>query len=237
MLTRRDLAGRQRGMSLVELLVGVTVGLFVVAAAALLVGNQLSSNRRLLSETQLHQDMRATADIVTRELRRAGSDEITAVSFVWPKKAEQKFELQDLVHSSPTGIEFRYYRSLVTSGPFGFQLPPASSSLRSKMTSGQAATATTWQELTDPRVLKVTGFTVTDQSTPETIVPCPDLCADDSTDCWPRLQVREFDVAIAGEAVNDANVQRAMTTTVRIRNDRVRFADAANPNLVCPKPL
>ena len=63
---------RQRGLSIVELMVGVAIGLFVVAAASMLVVTQLSDNRRLTLETQVQQDLRATADIITRELRRAG---------------------------------------------------------------------------------------------------------------------------------------------------------------------
>lgn len=62
----REGGARQRGLSLVELMVGITVGLFVVAAAATLVANQLSDNRRLLLETQVQQDLRATMDIITR---------------------------------------------------------------------------------------------------------------------------------------------------------------------------
>jgi len=62
----------QQGLSLVELMVGITIGLFVVAAASLVVSNQLFDNRRLLLETQLQQDLRATMDIITRQLRRAG---------------------------------------------------------------------------------------------------------------------------------------------------------------------
>ena len=63
---------RQRGLSIVELMVGVAIGLFVVAAATMLVSTQLSDNRRLMLETQVQQDLRASADIITRELRRAG---------------------------------------------------------------------------------------------------------------------------------------------------------------------
>ena len=51
-------------------MVGVAVGLFVVAAASMLVATQLSDNRRLTLETQVQQDLRAAADIITRELRR-----------------------------------------------------------------------------------------------------------------------------------------------------------------------
>ena len=53
-------------------MVGVAIGLFVVAAASMLVVTQLSDNRRLTLETQVQQDLRASADIITRELRRAG---------------------------------------------------------------------------------------------------------------------------------------------------------------------
>lgn len=67
---------RQRGLSLVELLVGISVGLFVLAGATLLLSTQLGDNRRLLLETQLQQDLRATMDIITRELRRAGVNKI-----------------------------------------------------------------------------------------------------------------------------------------------------------------
>ncbi len=62
-----------RGLSLVELMVGITVGLFVVAAASVTMTGQLSENRQLMLDTQLQQDLRAAADIVTRELRRIGT--------------------------------------------------------------------------------------------------------------------------------------------------------------------
>lgn len=73
---------RQRGLSLVELMVGIAVGLFVVAGAIGVVTTQLGDNRRLLLETQVQQDLRATADIITRELRRAGADS-NAMNQVW----------------------------------------------------------------------------------------------------------------------------------------------------------
>ena len=73
---------RPRGLSLVELLVCIAVGMFVVASAAMLVSTQLNDNRKLLLETQVQQDLRAAADIITRELRRAGHWN-NAASFVW----------------------------------------------------------------------------------------------------------------------------------------------------------
>ena len=75
-----------RGLSIVELMVGIAVGMFVLAGASLLASSQLSDNRQLLLETQVQQDLRATADLIARELRRGGYW-ANAGSTVWPAAA------------------------------------------------------------------------------------------------------------------------------------------------------
>lgn len=80
MTTRRRL--RQAGLSLVELMVGITIGLIVVAAASLMMTNQVSENSRLLVETQLQQDLRAAAELMLRDIRRAGYNNNASLS-VW----------------------------------------------------------------------------------------------------------------------------------------------------------
>ena len=62
----------QRGLSIVELMVGIAVGLFIVAGTTKLFVDYLGSNRNLLLETRDNQDLRAAADLVVRDLRRAG---------------------------------------------------------------------------------------------------------------------------------------------------------------------
>ena len=61
-----------RGISLVELMVGIAVGMIVVAGASVMLVNQVNEHRRLMLETQVQQDLRASADLILRELRRAG---------------------------------------------------------------------------------------------------------------------------------------------------------------------
>ena len=63
----------QRGFTLVELLVGLALGLLVVAAGVLLLAQQLrATSAPLLVEARLMQDLRTAADLVARDLRRAG---------------------------------------------------------------------------------------------------------------------------------------------------------------------
>jgi type IV pilus assembly protein PilW len=61
-----------RGLSIIELLIGIAIGLFVLAGATMVASNQLTDNRRLLLETQIQQDLRAAMDIIARDLRRGG---------------------------------------------------------------------------------------------------------------------------------------------------------------------
>lgn len=62
----------QRGLSIVEMMVGIAVGLFILAGTTKLFVDYLSNNRGLLLETRINQDLRSAADLIARDLRRAG---------------------------------------------------------------------------------------------------------------------------------------------------------------------
>lgn len=225
---------RQNGLSMVELMVGIAIGLFVVAGTAMLVSSQLTENRRLLLETQLLQDLRSSADIVTRELRRAGHS-AASESTVWSlSAAAQPNTLAAVSLGGTSEIGFKYARGPTQEGPFGFKLDP-SGAIKTNLGSGAGSN---WQDLTDPRTLRVTALTIAPVPDPpiEVVLPCPSACPGPGgpQDCWPRLAVRSFTVTMTGQAVHDASVQRTLRTTVRLRNDRVRFNDPLNPTQYCP---
>lgn len=62
----------QRGFTLVELMVGMAIGLLLTAIALLAMSQHLRENHRLLVEARLTQDLQAVMDLVSRDLRRAG---------------------------------------------------------------------------------------------------------------------------------------------------------------------
>ncbi len=227
---------RQHGMSLVELMVGITVGLFIVAAASTLMANQLSDNRKLLIETQIQQDLRASMDIITRQLRRAGAMDAAQAQNGLGTAAgagglRSLWSDVTLTANPSSDVEFRYYRNAADQGPYGFKLD--ASGIKTFMQSGGGAGAG-WQELTDINVMKVTAFTVQPVVVASPRLPCPKLCADLTAACWPQVEVRDYTVTILAEAKNDATVQRAMSSTVRLRNDSVRFNGAGAASPVCP---
>ena len=214
----------QRGISLVEMMVGIAVGLIIVAAATLMVASQLADNRRLILETQIQQDLRASAELITRELRRAGywtdvSRSTAAAAELLPRIAnpyavitpqESGAVAQQVVFSytdSPSDNNI-----IDDSERLGFRLNGIV--IESQLGSGN------WQALTDSAVLRVTAFNVQPQLQ-EVVLECALACSAGATPCPPTQQLRSYQIDIAGEAVHDARVQRSMRTLVRVRNDRI----------------
>lgn len=220
---------RQRGLSVVEVMVGVTIGLFIVAAAATMVSGQLSSNRRLLLDAQLQQDLRAAAEIVARDLRRAGAlNDALAVNATWQPDATSQ-----LINTFASGVSpangtaaaasYRYVRSpnRVT---FGFDLN--NGRLRTLLDNQ-------WQELTDATVMTVTSFAVTTRRVATVRLPCPNDCPGGGSACWPTITVRDVDVDIRAASATDASITRSILTTVRLRADLLE-RDASITSGFCP---
>ena len=218
-------AAGQRGLSLVELMVGISVGLFVLSGATLLVSTQLGDNRRLLLETQLQQDLRATMDIITRELRRAGVYPGVSVNLVWQPGFAQATPnpLAGITISDDASeVVFRYRRG-GAEGPYGFRW--ADGRIRSLL--GGA-----WQELTDRSAMNVTDFSVTEENAFVEQLPCPRICTDGTTSCWPTLTVRTYTVNLTAQSASDPALTRSQTSRVRVRNDVVGFNNGGGA--ICP---
>ncbi|TSE25259.1 hypothetical protein Tsedi_01506 [Tepidimonas sediminis] len=63
---------RWRGLSLVELLVAITVGLFIVLGATMMILPVTQTTASTSQATKMNTDARAALDIIANELRRAG---------------------------------------------------------------------------------------------------------------------------------------------------------------------
>lgn len=227
--SRRPDRSAQRGLSLVELMVGMAVGLLVVAGATMVTATQIGDSRRLLIETQLQQDLRAAADIITRELRRAGSQgyQNLAGDAVWstPTATPSINPYTDLtISGSGDAVSYKYYRTSGTVGPFGFKLDGGT--IKSNIDA-----SSTWQDLTDRRVMEVTTFTVATSNGPSVQLPCPKDCPGGGTLCFPTWTVRELTVDITGRSVADPSVQRSLRAVSRLRND---LLTPSAPGQVCP---
>lgn len=91
---------------MVELMVGMTLGLLLTAVALLAMTQHLRENHRLLVEARLTQDLQAVLDLVSRDLRRAGplSVQHDGVHFTHVGSSEPlAYRLQDGIVSMKIG--------------------------------------------------------------------------------------------------------------------------------------
>ena len=211
------------GFSIVELLVGTAVGLVVVAAGTTVVTHHARESRALTIETRLTQDLRTAADIVARDLRRAG---------YWGGAASGvRGDDGGVVPANPyaavtpdaaasDAVRLAFSRdasendSLDGNERFGFRL--RNGAIELQLGDGN------WQALTDPATLTVTAFEVEPRTEEKSLEHfCDQPCAAGSTTCPPRQQVRSFAVAIEAQAVADPGVRRSVRAGARLRNGSV----------------
>jgi len=176
----------------------------------------------LLVESRLMQDLRAAADLLTRDLRRAGYwGEATAA--MWQPAtstpaANPYIAIAPAAAASDT-VSFRYSRdssennAVDLNEQFGFRLRKGV--IEMLLGSG-------WQAMTDAGTMVVVSFSVT-PAVQEIVLQdlCEKTCASGGTDCMPRQQVRSLAVAITGRSTADSNVVRSVRSNVRLRNDAV----------------
>jgi len=226
---RLDHRCHERGISLVELLVGIAVGMIVVAGASVMLVSQINEHRRLTLETQVQQDLRAASDLIVTELRKAGYRGQVQEGIWSPAKPTPAASTPyskttpTLTAAGATEVTYRYSKLSVGNSvdvfdgateQFGFKKD--GDVLKFQLGSGG------WQPLTDPGTMKVTAFTV------DLVVQAVDMadycerpCPVGAPDCPPRQEVLNFSVNLSGTAAHDPTVVRSLTVGTRVRNDRI----------------
>jgi type IV pilus assembly protein PilW len=220
---REPIRHRARGLSLVELLVGIALALLIIAGGVTLLTGNLREHRSLLLESRLMQDLRTAADVITRDVRRSGYW-AAAADGVWTQGASavasNPYSAVAPAAAASDNVSFRFSRDATENGSvdaneqFGFRL--RNGALEMQLGAGN------WQALTDSGSVTVTAFSVTPTTEQvELDAVCPVECPASSATCPPRLSVRSLALRITGRAVADAQVVRTVRSSARLRNDLV----------------
>lgn len=208
-----------RGLSLVELMVGLALGLFIVATALFLLSEHLRENRNLLLQARLQQDLRTTLDLMSQHLHRAGFWG-TPQAAIWQTDATPQSNPYAALAPSNNSVLFHASRDaqenqqIDSNESLGFRLQQGV--LQMRLGAGG------WQSLTDPQVMQVTQLQIQPHIHEQSLADlCHRPCPPTSTTCPPRQQVRSVQVNLQASATHDAQMQRSLQTQVRLRNDVV----------------
>ncbi len=207
-----------RGTTLVELMVGLALGMFIVSVMVRATIGQLFDHRRLMLEAQVEQDLRAAADVMVRDLRRSGYwagalMQLAAVGGVANPYAA--------VTAKAGGLTYAYSRDTQDdqatgdADASGVKLDGGVLKLRM----GDAG----WQSLTDPQTVTVrkANISLGVQRVPLSDY-CPNPCPSTGTShCPPMQELRDVHIQLVGVAAADAQVVRSLDVDVRLRNDQL----------------
>jgi type IV pilus assembly protein PilW len=204
---------RQCGLSLVELMVGLALGLFVAAAGLAALAEQWREHRQSTAAMRLMQELRSTGDVITRDLRRAGHWGAPA-----PLGANPYAALAPAAAASDA-TSFAYSRDTaenqVLDGNEQFGLRLRRGVIELLLGAGN------WQALTDAGTLVVTEFVVQPRIDRISLLehcaqPCPP-----GGSCEAHVDVRRLAIRITARAATDPSLVRRVDTLVRLRNDAV----------------
>lgn len=210
----------QRGLSIIELMVGVAVGLFLVAGVTRLFVDFLNDDRRLMLETRVTQELRASADLIVRDVRRAGhwQNALSATT------ASPRANPYAGIAATGTSLTYQFSRAAEDDAvegneSFGFRLVSGKLQALDGKTSGGADN---WTDLTDPAIVLIESFSIDASNSLDVSLGhhCPTACDATSPTC-PKLQVRQYTIVLTGRSTRDASVVRSVRAGVRVRNDSV----------------
>ena len=218
-------ARSQIGVSLVELLIGITIGLFIVGASLTTLLTHLRESRTLVAQSRLMQDLRITSDLMARDLRRVGYWG-AANHGVWQAMAGgagtavNPYTAMTTPAVTASSIAFRYSRDAVENDlvddneQFGYRL-------RNGVLELQLGTSP-WQAMTDSTTMRVTRFEITPAEQLHSLAgSCTAPCPSGSASCPPQLHVRSLLLTLTAQGIGESIVERSVQTRVRLRNDTV----------------
>ncbi|HSV69762.1 MAG TPA: prepilin-type N-terminal cleavage/methylation domain-containing protein [Methylibium sp.] len=218
----RPAAGRldQRGLSMVEVLVGIAIGLVLVGGVLSLFATNLTNARRMLVEARVNQDLRVAADLIARDLRRASywqnaiSGTTVVTGATTPVRNPYRAVAADVAASQ---IDYTFSRdgtendAIDGNERFGFR--------RNGTTIQMQTSQDTWQTVTDPTVMEILGLTIEPFSVDvDARASCAVTCV--GAGC-PVVTVRHYRLTLLARAASDTDVVRQLVSHVKVRNDSI----------------
>jgi prepilin peptidase dependent protein B len=216
----------QRGLSVIELMIGVTLGLFIIGGALAMMLSNINGSRTMLLEARINQDMRATADIIARDLKRSGywGSSINGVTITFGATAASinpysSITCTSCINGTSSQIEYGYTKDVTENNALDntekFCFRVLNNGVQMQTSNGS------WQPITDTSILKITQLGIVETSTS---VDISTACATAPSSNFPTLYVRQYDIVLTGQSTTDARIVRTLNNRVRVRNDRLTGA-------------
>lgn len=185
------------GNTLVELLIGMALGLMVIAGAMSALGRMTTTQHQQIIFSRLQQDLHLTAQALNTHLRRAGYGNTTTLATITCTQCDGVQRSQ---------IEFAYERDGQIQN-LGFRL--SGGAMQMKLSSGG------WQSMTDNTFVTVSQFSVL-----ERLSNLPSQLCPGASPSPPSIQMRSYDVVMTAYANSDPGIVKKIALNIPVTNHR-----------------
>jgi type II secretory pathway component PulJ len=212
--------GRQRGLGLIELMVAITLGLFILAGILLMYSEMVRSHAAVLKTAHLQQTLWSLLTVIAEDVRRAGywsRAELTVGGTAVDRYAP--------IHITDDGgcILYSYDEDKDDADGMpdaadqqGFRIEGGGVQIKTSDAVCGATTCTdcgsgNWFLLTDPQGIRITALSFT-----------ADEHAYALAGGTRAIVAREIGITLEGEIAGDPGVHQRVTTSVGVRNHEIR---------------
>lgn len=220
------------GFSIIELMVGIAIGMFVLAGASSVFVNNVVNSRKILFEARINQNLRSAMDLIVRDLRRSAywGNAMAGTVTVGSSSVTQTNPYSNVDLTGTNQIRYSYTRDLIENNQLDLTFERFGIRHDETTRAVQLFINGSWNSITDNSILSVTstGFTITPTETEIDLrKACSKICIDTvlpplvptATQNCPRTKVRTYKISLTGNSVSDVAVSRTHTSQVRVRND------------------
>lgn len=214
---------KQQGVFIIELLIGILVGIIVIAGSISAFIAISSSNRNTLETTRLVHELRTALSLIVHDSRRAGYFG-QALNDMDTGTNTNPFMTAQTDIQTPTANCLLFSYDLNNDGVlpalnnaggderYGYRLNNSTIETRAIADPSFACDQGTWDALTNSNSVEITNLAFT--LTPTAI----DL--DGAGPVTSTINIRNLTISMSGRLAQDNTVVRTLTETVRIRNDK-----------------
>ena len=218
---------QQKGMSLMEVLIAMSISLVVTASMIVLMSNSLGSTARIVNMTKLSDDLRTTMQMMTRDVRRSSYNansmfcyantncrsavDATVAGDITINGGNDCFTfLMDRDHDGDsTENDAGGFRRVISSGVGVIEMWTGNAAPDCSVAAGTAG----WVQITNPEIMDIFVFSVDDDLSYNEVV------LDNSLGNILTAKVRKIRMNMRGRLVVDNTIVRRIEDVISVRND------------------
>jgi type II secretory pathway component PulJ len=202
----------QKGLSILEILIGIFISFIIIVAIISLLSNTISGSQRVLDRGKLDRDLFAAMDVMTYDIQRAGFW-INATNSNSTNPFMSGTNLMT-TNASANCITFAYDTSTdgtnSTTDQFGYGLSGNAIQFRQGGTTcASTGAGSGWSSLTDTNVITISNFQVTTTNVGVNVGTSTNT-----------TRYRTVTISLTGNLKSDASNTRSITRTIKVYNNQ-----------------